>query len=64
MTFLEVVSCVSMLLSAGLIGFLGGYYEKLFRQDRDISARDVIEGETLVLADGSTVKGTCERRMK
>ena len=63
MTFLEVVYCIALLLCAGLIGFLGGYYEKLFRKTMEIVTSDVVAG-TKWYVNGTKIEGMHERRMK
>ena len=63
MTFLEVVYSITLLLAAGLIGFLGGYYEKLFRKTMEIVPSDTITG-TKYYVSGTKIEGMYERRMK
>lgn len=63
MTFLEVVYCIALLLCAGLIGFLGGYYEKLFRKTMEIVPSDTITGMKYYVG-GTKIEGMHERRMK
>ena len=63
MTFLEVVYCITLLLCAGLIGFLGGYYEKLFHKAMDTVPSDVVAG-TKLYVNGTKIEGMHERRMK